>query len=354
MTLAFLGDISLNDAYVWAAENGKEPFRNIGEHLAGFDEVVGNLECMCAGNRGENVLKSPRMKTTVKALSYLNDINLSVAMLANNHIYDNLDDGFLNTTHFLENHGIKTVGAGQSLKEASKPVFLQSKDITICLLNYVHQNTNPKPPEGSELVLNYFETEKVIREIKHYKKQSDHVIVSPHWGGDFECGSYPNPIQSEQARRFIDAGASAVIGHHSHTLQPIEEHNGKPIIHSLGNFCFADIEQFGHEVHNKLGKESVIAELEFTKTNIEIGFTPIINNNLEINIDHSGKVMKRVNRRNKRYESLKGNKKKFAFYANKHKYFDTFYFFFFGNNRYFFNRLKQINLNRIRYFFFRK
>ena len=37
---------------------------------------------------------------------------------------------------------------------------------------------------------------------------------------------------------FIDAGADAVIGMHSHCLQPIEIYNGKPVFYSLGNFIF--------------------------------------------------------------------------------------------------------------------
>ena len=36
----------------------------------------------------------------------------------------------------------------------------------------------------------------------------------------------------------IDAGADAVIGMHSHCLQPVEYYNGKPIFYSLGNFIF--------------------------------------------------------------------------------------------------------------------
>lgn len=36
----------------------------------------------------------------------------------------------------------------------------------------------------------------------------------------------------------IDAGADAVIGSHPHVVQGTETYNGKPIVYSLGNFCF--------------------------------------------------------------------------------------------------------------------
>jgi poly-gamma-glutamate synthesis protein (capsule biosynthesis protein) len=40
----------------------------------------------------------------------------------------------------------------------------------------------------------------------------------------------------------IDAGADAVIGHHTHVISGYETYRGKPIFYSLGNFCI-DIER---------------------------------------------------------------------------------------------------------------
>ena len=36
----------------------------------------------------------------------------------------------------------------------------------------------------------------------------------------------------------MDAGADIIIGHHTHTLQPVEIYKGKVIFYSLGNFVF--------------------------------------------------------------------------------------------------------------------
>ena len=54
----------------------------------------------------------------------------------------------------------------------------------------------------------------------------------------FDVTSY----QKEMTRAFIDAGADIVVGGHSHTLQPIEFYNGKPIIYSIGNLIFWHID----------------------------------------------------------------------------------------------------------------
>jgi poly-gamma-glutamate synthesis protein (capsule biosynthesis protein) len=39
-------------------------------------------------------------------------------------------------------------------------------------------------------------------------------------------------------RFFVDAGANAVIGHHTHIISGYEVYQEAPIFYSLGNFCF--------------------------------------------------------------------------------------------------------------------
>jgi poly-gamma-glutamate synthesis protein (capsule biosynthesis protein) len=63
-----------------------------------------------------------------------------------------------------------------------------------------------------------------------------YIIVSLHWGEEHTLK--PIPSQRQQAHDIIDAGADALICHHTHTLQTIEEYQGKPIYYSIGNFIF--------------------------------------------------------------------------------------------------------------------
>ena len=62
------------------------------------------------------------------------------------------------------------------------------------------------------------------------------ILVSLHWGQEHTLE--PTPMQRSAARRLIDAGADALICHHTHTLQTIESYRGKCIYYSLGNFIF--------------------------------------------------------------------------------------------------------------------
>ena len=64
----------------------------------------------------------------------------------------------------------------------------------------------------------------------------DYLFVMVHWG--VEHTTELTDYQPNDAYKMIDAGADAVIGMHSHCLQPVEYYNGKPIFYSLGNFIF--------------------------------------------------------------------------------------------------------------------
>jgi poly-gamma-glutamate synthesis protein (capsule biosynthesis protein) len=67
-------------------------------------------------------------------------------------------------------------------------------------------------------------------------RDADIVIVTFHWGG--ELLPAPREYQMILARIAVDNGADLVIGHHPHTLQPLEWYGGALIAYSLGNFVF--------------------------------------------------------------------------------------------------------------------
>jgi poly-gamma-glutamate synthesis protein (capsule biosynthesis protein) len=77
---------------------------------------------------------------------------------------------------------------------------------------------------------------RVLGEIKRYKRPDNVVIVVMHWGSELD--TVPRPWQQALGRKFIDAGADAVVGHHPHVVQGIELYKGRYIAYSLGNFAF--------------------------------------------------------------------------------------------------------------------
>ena len=269
--VSFLGDICLNGVYKEMYLKVEKPFKKISKTFEKDVLIVGNLECFARGINGVNELKKPRLETSQETLNYLKDFNLGVACLANNHVFDHLEDGFEKTIEFLSENNIKTIGASLDENLHKEPLIVEENGIKLCMLNYVTKDTNPNPPEGTKINLNWFDIDSVITEINQVKVKVNHIIVSLHWGGRVEGGLYPDFDQPKIARKLIDAGADLIIGHHSHTIQPYEVYKGKHIFYSLGNFCFSEFLFEGENyVMPKRRKYALIVSVVFEKDKYHI------------------------------------------------------------------------------------
>jgi poly-gamma-glutamate capsule biosynthesis protein CapA/YwtB (metallophosphatase superfamily) len=285
VTISFIGDIGLNDDYVTLKSNHIDPFSSLAPYFADSDLLVGNLECALKGDKGENYLKRPRLSTTIETLQYLKSINLALASLATNHIYDNLEDGFQKTLNFLGDNHISYLGAGMDKETAKRPYTFSKNNISFCFFNYITPDTNPSLPDHAGVVLNEFNRERCIDELQE-NKNVDFRIVLLHWGGNFEGGLYPDFDQPGLARTLIDHGADLIIGHHSHTLQPYEIYKGKYIFYSLGNFCFSDIQFEGsvRKMSSLRERESVIVVTDFSKNKYSVKLIPFRNEHLKLHV----------------------------------------------------------------------
>jgi poly-gamma-glutamate synthesis protein (capsule biosynthesis protein) len=107
----------------------------------------------------------------------------------------------------------------------------------------------------------------ICRWITDAKRQSDFVVMSLHChngmngdGNNFEMAEFLPGV----ARRTIDAGADAFVGHGPHLLRPVEVYKGKPVFYSLGNFVFQleGVRRYPSEMYERfgLGPESTPAD----------------------------------------------------------------------------------------------
>ena len=263
--IRFVGDVAFNDRYIEVLESGENPFVAMSSILNDSDLTVGNLECLAEGS-GQNEQKVPRIHTTVKALNALKYLNLGLVTLATNHVYDNLKEGFENSLRKLNELDIDYLGASTDKVEAALPHVFEKEGWKIGFLNFVHQDTNPKLPKGADVYPNMYCMERIIEEILRLKNEVDKVVVLLHWGGKCDYGYFPHKEQIEHAKQMIDAGAGAIIGHHTHTFQANLVYKNSPIYFSLGNFCFDDI-VMGNSVFEirESGRKSGVVELEFSE-----------------------------------------------------------------------------------------
>jgi len=238
----WIGDVGLNEELCNPQyhESIKESMASFARDAEPCDLRIGNLEVPIWGDGSVNQLKEPRLCTTKQAAKCLSPLKLDIVFLGNNHIYDCREKGFENTTAFLRQNNIKFLGAGNSQHEASQPLVIEKKGISLGFLNYVHRNTNPSIPSGAGVFLNYFDEERALKEIADLSRKVDVPLVYLHWGAE-QFIRFPTLEQRRFGRQAVEVGARVVVFDHAHTLQPHEDWQDGHIFYGLGIFIFGNV-----------------------------------------------------------------------------------------------------------------
>lgn len=197
--------------------------------------LIVNFESVIAPSDNKIIKKvGPHLKCSNNAGEYLKHLGVTAVTMANNHTLDYGEDGFKNTIKILHQNGIKTVGIGNSIKEAGEPLYLQQGDETLAIINCCeHEFSYAENGRGGT---NPLDPIKQFYSIQEAKTKANYVLVIVHGGHEFF--NLPSIRMQDTYRFFIDAGADAVINHHQHCYSGYEYWHGKPIYYGLGNFCF--------------------------------------------------------------------------------------------------------------------
>lgn len=209
-------------------------FNDMAEEFRRADLSIVDLECPLLEG-GHPIQKTgPNLKADPRGIEALRRLGVSVVAMANNHIMDYGAEGLQRTLEVCAGAGINTVGVGTDLCAARNPFTARINERTISVLNITENewsNASKIRPGANplDLIRNY-------NDIHEARKESDIVVVVFHGGNEFY--ELPSPRIKETFRFFVDAGASAVISHHTHIISGYEVYKGAPIFYSLGNFCF--------------------------------------------------------------------------------------------------------------------
>jgi len=241
-SIVFTGDVELSE-YVQANYDSSGisavTSESIQRLMQDADICMINNE-FCFSERGEQASdKQYTFRVNPSYVSILCDLGVDIAGLANNHVLDYGHDALSDTFTTLTDAGIEYTGAGNSLEEAKKLIIkTDAAGRTYGFLAASHvipvASWNVTDSQPGEFCF-YDETE-LLNAITEASTQVDYLFVMVHWG--VEHTTELEDYQVNDGHKMIDAGADAVIGMHSHCLQPVEYYNGKPIFYSLGNFIF--------------------------------------------------------------------------------------------------------------------
>jgi poly-gamma-glutamate capsule biosynthesis protein CapA/YwtB (metallophosphatase superfamily) len=212
------------------------------------------------GKAGRVVRSPPRM---IEAYTFA---GFHAVGLANNHVMNYGAEGLAQTLELLDQAGIAHCGAGHDLAAAHAPAIVERQGMRIAFLSYtsvfapgfdagperpgmavVRVNTVYKVPPrlhempGSPLdVENHADpadVDRVLGDITAARNAADAVVLSWHWGVSMGY-QHLVPYQVELGHMAIEAGADLIVGHHPHTVQAVEQHNGRLIAYSVGHCGF--------------------------------------------------------------------------------------------------------------------
>jgi poly-gamma-glutamate synthesis protein (capsule biosynthesis protein) len=239
-TLIFVGDIMLDRGVEYmVGKYGKRdfrfPFLKIADELKKADILFGNLESVIS-DKGKKVGSIYSFRADPKAIEGLKFAGFDILSVANNHIFDYgreaMEDSFLR----LRNAGIDYVGGGFDEKEAYSPIIKEINATKIAYLSYTSLGSPYWAAKGNQSGISWLTKEKLEEGIKKVRENADLVIVSMHFGDEYQKKA--NSEQKYFAHLAIDSGADLVIGHHPHVVEEIEKYKEKYIAYSLGNFVF--------------------------------------------------------------------------------------------------------------------
>lgn len=144
---------------------------------------------------------------------------VDLVSLANNHRDDCVSDGAAITKSHLDGQNIHYASVG------SEPAYLDIPGGRMAVI-------------AAEDVTGSLDVKALLEEIGNAHQQAQVVVVSMHWGNEYQAGA--DERQQTLAQQIADAGADVIWGHHPHVLQKmewLESADGRQVlvIYSLGN-----------------------------------------------------------------------------------------------------------------------
>ncbi len=203
----------------------------IAPQLQQADFAFANLACPIATVGPRDPWLRCIFRADPATVPVLTDGSLDVLSVANKHTLNSGLEALCETLGYLEEAGIRYVGAACDPEHGSDPLVVPVRGLRTGFLAY------------TDLDFDHDSYSKVDEDLTQLRAQiatarsaCDLLVVSYHWGQMYRWD--PTSRQVEVARASAEAGADLVLGHHPQVLEGIEVYQGCPILYSMGNFVF--------------------------------------------------------------------------------------------------------------------
>lgn len=235
-------------------------FKQVKPFIDSADIAVANQETMIGGK--ELGLSSyPLFNSPFEIGDALKNAGIDLVTLANNHTLDKGEQAIQTALDYWDQIQMPYTGAFQSFEDQEEIRTLTKNDITFSFLAYSYGTNGMPVPKDKPYLINLIDLTIIQQDVKEAKELSDVVVVSMHWGNEYE--SLPSPSQLLLAQELSKMGVDIIIGHHPHVLQPMDwivrpDGSKTFVMYSLGNFLSGQV-----GVNRRIGG---IGGIEVTKT----------------------------------------------------------------------------------------
>lgn len=247
VTLGVIGDILVH-TYVYKSGEKSDGTRNydhifahVKSDIEAFDIAALDQETILGGESfgfsGYPTFNSPQEFADAEV-----NAGFDVILHANNHCVDKGLAGIESELSYWREHfpDMVVTGMADSEEAAAQIPLLERQGHKIAVLNYT-QDTNGIPlPDGASWCVRMLEEGQVESDFAAAKEQgAEAIVVCPHWGEEY--AAEPNDYQLTWAQKFVDLGATAIVGNHPHVMQPFSWYENEagvrvPVWWSVGNF----------------------------------------------------------------------------------------------------------------------
>jgi poly-gamma-glutamate synthesis protein (capsule biosynthesis protein) len=170
------------------------------------------------------------------------DTGFDIVNHATNHALDKGAAALRKMIDFWEERNITYLGVFADEKKRAAPVIINKNNISFGFLSYTYGTNGLPLPKDSPYLVALIDTEVMAREIAALRPLCDYLIVSMHWGDEYE--TVPNASQEKLAQFLAEQNVDMVLGHHPHVLQEVRavkrpDGVSMVVFFSLGNFVSA-------------------------------------------------------------------------------------------------------------------
>lgn len=222
----------INDEYDF-----KPMLSEIKPYIQAFDLAFINQEAIIGGKE-IGLSTYPCFNSPYELGDALIDSGFNMISIANNHTLDRGEKAVLNTIKYWDQQGVIFSGATENEHYSQVRIFTKNS-ISFAFVAYTYGTNGIKHPKDKFHLANVYSNEKAKADIEAVRDIVDVVIVSMHWGIEYQ--EYPSKRQLYQAQYLSHLGVDIILGHHPHVIQPIDmikSKNGQQtfVVYSMGNF----------------------------------------------------------------------------------------------------------------------